>query len=354
MYFSDIVEELGTGRWEINEKNQMIYEISKSPLKIDFFVESTKIICNENEFDVKYSDFSKFSFKDYENTVSETSSVLMSKLLYEDTELFELKEEKMQSFKELVQKLNQFFDDDKECTPKAQVEYMIDLCSLNEVSKFNLNLFKLLLIYKKRMENACNEGFLLENSKILAIMEEDSGKIAANLVETAKKGFGKALAGGFSGFLSAGYNIAKAAGGRIAKGIVNDVAEAKTIAILTDKNVILATQGEINVYDFDDASEIFQARQDETLAGVVDVYDDCENLIINNLSQTQWNVFKTLLRKLKKEAEQTAMEPPSVDSGDDEFAEVEKKITKLKKLLDNGLISQEDFDSKKAEILSSI
>ena len=39
---------------------------------------------------------------------------------------------------------------------------------------------------------------------------------------------------------------------------------------------------------------------------------------------------------------------------DDGFAEAEKKITKLKKMLDSGLISQEDYDSKKAEILSAI
>ena len=38
----------------------------------------------------------------------------------------------------------------------------------------------------------------------------------------------------------------------------------------------------------------------------------------------------------------------------DGFAKAEKKITKLKRMLDSGLISQEDFDSKKAEILSAI
>lgn len=32
------------------------------------------------------------------------------------------------------------------------------------------------------------------------------------------------------------------------------------------------------------------------------------------------------------------------DENDDEFALAEKKIAKLKKMLDGGLISQEDFD----------
>lgn len=41
-------------------------------------------------------------------------------------------------------------------------------------------------------------------------------------------------------------------------------------------------------------------------------------------------------------------------NSDDEFALAEEKISKLKKMLDDGLISQEDFDSKKREILTAI
>ena len=42
------------------------------------------------------------------------------------------------------------------------------------------------------------------------------------------------------------------------------------------------------------------------------------------------------------------------DENDDEFALAEEKISKLKKMFDDGLISQEDFDSKKREILIAI
>ncbi len=46
--------------------------------------------------------------------------------------------------------------------------------------------------------------------------------------------------------------------------------------------------------------------------------------------------------------------PIAANNEEDEFAEAEKKITKLKKMLDSGLISQEDFDAKKSDILASL
>ena len=58
-----------------------------------------------------------------------------------------------------------------------------------------------------------------------------------------------------------------------------------------------------------------------------------------------------------KDAEQIGFDGgvgSDTEEDDDGFAEAEKKITKLKKLLDNGLISQEDFNEKKAEILSAL
>ena len=39
---------------------------------------------------------------------------------------------------------------------------------------------------------------------------------------------------------------------------------------------------------------------------------------------------------------------------EDEFTIAQNKILKLKMMLDNGILTQEDFDAKKAEILSTI
>lgn len=59
---------------------------------------------------------------------------------------------------------------------------------------------------------------------------------------------------------------------------------------------------------------------------------------------------------MKKEANQIGFSDATESSvnEEDEFAIAEKKITKLKKMLDNGLISQDEFNSKKSEILAEI
>ena len=357
MLFSDVVAEVKNGRWVLNEKSPLVYQIVKPKVTIQFFPEKTKMLIGENEYDVALTDFSKIRFTDREEKKESGEIEIKSTLEFDNQEQFELIENKMTPFKELFGKLAELFVSD-DITPKNQVEKLIDEYAIDEDSAYNPDVYKILLVYKNRMENAVNNGFLHEGSKILSFLEDDSGKITENLGQTVKKGLGGALAGGLSGLVGFGLGIAKAGASRIASNLVNDVTESKSIMILINKNVILAKSDEINEYDFEDASDIFQIRQDQTLAGVVDVYDDCENKILDNIAQTKWNSFKTQLRKIKKDTEQIGFSGGAdfVSKGEDDdgFAEAEKKITKLKKMLDSGLISQEDFDSKKAEILSAI
>ena len=53
----------------------------------------------------------------------------------------------------------------------------------------------------------------------------------------------------------------------------------KNIMLLTNQNVVLIKKDEICSFDFDEVGEIFEARQDETLAGVVDIFDETDELI---------------------------------------------------------------------------
>lgn len=368
MFFSDIIEQLGVGSWEINEKNHMIYEISKAPLKIQFFPETAKLICKEKEFDIALTNFSELSFKDEEiksqdietdeenDDYEDNEHIIVTNLYYKDTLLFGKTSNSMVPFKDLCEKLIELFDDDIDCSPKAQVINLANELSLKTDSTFNPDLYKLLLKYGTRMEEAYNNGCLHENSEILVFLEEFSGKITENLAKNALNvGLGM-LFGGPKALAGAAINLAKAATPRIAKGAVNNKADSKGFMLLTDKNVILAKPDGIMDYDFNEATEIFSARQDEMLVGIVDIYDDCENMVLDNIAQTKWNVFKNQLRKIKKESEQIAIEESSMpkENDIDSFEEAEKKITKLKKMLDSGLISQEDFDAKKTEILSEI
>lgn len=356
MLFSEILAEVKNGNWVLTEKSPLVYQITKPKVTIQFFPEKTKMVIGENEYDIVLTDFSKVTFNDREEKKETGEVEIKSTLEFDSKKEFELPENKMTPYKELFAKLAELFVSD-DITPKKQVEQLINEFALDEDSAYNPELYKILLVYKSRIETALNNGFLHEGSKVLAFLEDDSGKITENLGQTVKKGLGGALSGGISGLVGFGLGIAKAGASRIANNFVSDMTESKSIMILTNKNVILAKSDEINEYDFEDASDIFQVRQDETLAGVVDVYDDCENKILDNIAQTKWNVFKTQLRKIKKDAEQIGFDGGSgsgSEEDDDGFAEAEKKITKLKKMLDSGLISQEDFDSKKAEILSAI
>lgn len=356
-FFSDVVEEVGNGNWILSEKSPLVYQISKSKVQIQFFPDNTKLIFGENEYDIQLTDFSKIRFEDKTETKESGETETKSILIFDGKEQFELINDKMSPYKELFEKLSNLFTSD-DMTPLNQVKEFIDEYELNEKSSYNPDIYKILLTYKNRIETAFNNGFLHEKSTIIALLEDDSGKITENLGQTVKKGLGGALSGGLGGLVGFGLGIAKAGASRVAKNFVKDITKSESIMILTNRNVILAKLDEINEYDFEDASDIFEARQDDTLAGVVDIYDDCENKILDNIAQTKWNFFKTQLRKIKKEAEQSDMgnetEATTTDGDDDGFAEAEKRITKLKKLLDSGLISQEDFDLKKAEILNSI
>lgn len=374
MLFSDAIEALnqdkisttidkaakavfGGDGWKFDEKTSLIYEISKSKMKVQFFPIKTKIIFGDEEIDITLTDFSKITFK--ESTVKDDSGtdIIMSSLFYDGMKKFEDTEEKMESYKSLVSVLSEVFEND-DMTPKKQVEQLIEDFELNENSSYRPDFYKLLLFYKDRMEDIFNNDFLHKNSKVLLILEENSGNLTENLGKTVTKGLGNAILGGAKGLVGFGMGLAKVAGSKVGHKVKNSTTDSNSIIILTDKNVILAKQGDINEYDFDDAFEIFEARQDKTFVGIVDVYDDCENKILENIAQTKWNSFKNQLRKIKKDTEQIGFSGgenfDSKEEADDEFAEAEKKITKLKKLLDNGLISQEDFNAKKAEILSAL
>lgn len=360
MYFSDIIQKLTDGKWIFDEKIPLIYEIDKNAIAIKFFLDKAKVEYDSDngseesngEFDIHFSDFSKFSFSDKKQKKSDQDEIITS-ILFDGKKLFENTQTRMAPIVKIFNQLSENFDDDETCSPKYQVKSLIEELSLDEKPAYNPELYKLLLLYKDRMEEALNNDFLKENSKIIVFLEEGSGKITKNMGETIKKNAKDLLKGGIGGLFSKGVEFAMSAGSRVAKSTLSEITDSKGILLLTNKNVILAKQDEINEYDFDDAYEIFSAQADELYAGLVDVYNDEGNKVLDNIDQTKWNSFKTQLRKQKKQAEQIGFESSENDE-EDEFAAAEKKIAKLKKMLDGGLISQEDFDSKKKEILAAI
>ena len=352
MYFSEIIGQIGKGNFVFDKNNKLILEISEGKIKIQFFPENAKIICNSKEFELSLNQFSNFDFE--ERPPLENSEENQIALTFNQEELLICSESKITSIKELISSLICLFDDEVECSPKFQVEKIIDDLSIDCEKIYNPTIWKILLQYNKKLEKAFGEGDFKPNSQIIFFLEEESGKIASNLGETAKKGFSNLVKNfnGLGSLVQAGIGIAKAAGTRIAKGMVNNLFSEKNIMLLTNQNVVLIKKDEICSFDFDEVGEIFEARQDETLAGVVDIFDETDELILSNISQNDWNLFKKELRNLKKSSAQNISMESSEE--EDEFTIAQNKILKLKMLLDNGIITQEDFDAKKAEILSTI
>ncbi|MBR4012090.1 MAG: SHOCT domain-containing protein [Spirochaetaceae bacterium] len=352
MYFSEIIGQIGKGNYIFDKNNQVILEIVEGKIKIQFYPENAKVICNSEEVEVSLEQFSDFTFEERESEVDGEENQVA--LLFNNDEILVCTESKSSTIQALFELFSNLFDDEVECSPKFQVEKLIDDLSIDCEKDYNPSIWKILLQYNKKIEKAFDEGDFKPNSKIFFFLEEESGKIANNLGETAKKSFSNLVKNfnGFGSLVQAGIGIAKAAGTRIAKGMVNNLFSEKNIMLLTNQNVVLIKKDEICSFDFDEVGEIFEARQDETLAGVVDIFDETDELILSNISQNDWNLFKKELRNLKKSSAQNISMESSEE--EDEFTIAQKKILKLKMMLDNGIITQEDFDAKKAEILSTI
>lgn len=352
MYFSEIIEQIGKGNYIFDKNNQVILEIVEGKIKIQFYPENAKVICNSEEVEISLEQFSDFTFEEREPEVDGEENQVA--LLFNNDEILVCTESKSSTIQTLFELLSDLFDDNVICSPKYQVEKLINKFSIDCDKKFNPIIWKLLLQYKKKIEMAFEEGDFKPNSQIIFFLEEESGKIASNLGETAKKGLTNLVKNfnGLGSLVHAGIGIAKAAGTRIAKGMVNNLLSEKNIMILTNHNIVFVKKYEISAFNFDEINEVFEAREDETLVGVVDIFDETGELALGNIGQNEWNYFKKEVRNLKKSTMQNIfVEAPAEE---DEFAEIQKKILKLKMMLDNGIITQEDFDAKKAEILSTI
>lgn len=359
MIFSDIMKEINEGSYYFDDKLHSVFKIEKNPVSIIFLPKKAVLIFKngeeEEKINIDFTDFAKITFVAQEKEIEEAETKIS--LLYDGNEKFTKSGKTMENIVELFKKLTSLFTDNEKCSPYFQVKAAISEYNLNEESFYNKMLYRLLLLYKNKMDEIFNNEFLHPSSKILAVIEAESGKIADNFGATAKKNLTAKhlLSGGniLGNLATSAFNIAKAAGSRLLSSTVSEISGDKNIMILTDKNVILVTADMIDEYDFDEANETFSAQTDETLAGVVDIFDDSDSEILSNVSQKDWNVFKTTIRKLKKELETNPSVVENIQT-DDEFSVIEAKLEKLKKLVEKGLLSQEDFEKKKIEILSEI
>jgi len=251
MYFSEIIGQIGKGNYIFDKKNQVILEIVEGKIKIQFYPENAKVICNSEEVEVSLEQFSDFTFEKRESEVDGEENQVA--LLFNNDEILVCTESKSSTIQTLFELLSDLFDDNVICSPKYQVEKLINKFSIDCDKKFNPIIWKLLLQYKKKIEMAFEEGDFKPNSKIITLLEEESGEIASNLGETAKKGFSNLVKNfnGLGSLVQAGIGIAKAAGTRIAKGMVNNLFSEKNIMLLTNQNVGKQSLSDVQLVAYD-------------------------------------------------------------------------------------------------------
>lgn len=236
------------------------------------------------------------------------------------------------------------------------------ICEENDIffdGNYNKYLYHLIFEYHIFFNLIVQNGVLSENCSIEYILEEHTAGVFDNASGTVTSLANSFLSGNLVGSL---IN----AGKRIAKSIGNEIIGNSGILVVTNENVIYTKGDTVQVIgdDLQDALEILEVERDETMQGAMDVFYDGTK-ILDNVSGKYWSEYRNTVRNLKKHPKQNLIDDNNEDYEENNsfsvnleaqncsFTEddIEEKLTKLKRLADNGLISSDDYEKKKNEIL---
>jgi|GEM_PF-2681005 len=300
LLFSEILEKIKNVSYVLDD-SQIIAQTNAGDLKISFYPESVQLCIADFNVPIQYGEFSRLSVAN--SGKKDESGEPIWNLLFDQKKIASFDEDDAQDTNKRIALLNAYFSDKATCSPKYEVTQKIKENDINASCEYNKNLYTLLLKYSSKFEEIIDEELLIENSKIVQVIEEHSGKIVGNLGSTLKKNLSLngLLNNGLGGIVSTAIDVAKAAGNRAS----GDFLSSNTgIIILTDKNVITALKTETTAYDFEDFFTDFTAKDDEVLAEVVDIFNEDDEKIIEDVAKPEWLAFRKKVKKLKKEAEE--------------------------------------------------
>jgi len=300
LLFSEILEKIKNVSYVLDD-SQIIAQTNAGDLKISFYPESVQLCIADFNVPIQYGEFSRLSVAN--SGKKDESGEPIWNLLFDQKKIASFDEDDAQDTNKRIELLNAYFSDKATCSPKYEVTQKIKENDINASCEYNKNLYTLLLKYSSKFEEIIDEELLIENSKIVQVIEEHSGKIVGNLGSTLKKNLSLngLLNNGLGGIVSTAIDVAKAAGNRAS----GDFLSSNTgIIILTDKNVITALKTETTAYDFEDFFTDFTAKDDEVLAEVVDIFNEDDEKIIEDVAKPEWLAFRKKVKKLKKEAEE--------------------------------------------------
>lgn len=354
MYFSDIMKKIGDGNYNFEPSAQYLFTIDKTNFKISFAMNYAAIIVGETIKEFNFVDFDKFQFTLIKAKNQNDSDTMT--LSFNGEKLLTLPASKMDKYKELFHTLQTEFTDPDQCSPVYQMQTLMEEWNLDFSDLKEADTRKIIFLYKDKFENLIDNSFLDEGSKVLFFLEEHTGGIG-NARGTVKKTVGKLFSGRV---LDTFVDIAKAGATRLLQNTASEIFAEKAVLILTDRTVLISSASDTNEYDFDEARTELKPQEDETLVGVIDICDDIGNKLLDNISPNDWKIFKKILKKLQNGgygfSQSNELETSQSGSvrqleAKSDIDDIGDKLKKLKALLDEGILSDEEFTAKKQELL---
>lgn len=325
---------------------------SPSGVMVQFFPTYVTFKKDGTQKNFDYDEFAAISVKKSGTNISIT---LNKKNISYDVEAAEKANQDVEFLKSLIKT----FEDGSSSSPYENVRLICEENGIFFDGNYNKYLYHLIFEYHNFFNLIVQNGVLSENCSIEYILEEHTAGIFDNATGTVTSLANSFLSGNLFGSL---VN----AGKRIAKSIGNEMIGNSGILVVTNENVIFAKGDTVQLIgdDLQDALDSLEAERDETMQGAMDIFYDGTK-ILDNVSGKFWSEYRNTVRNLKNHPKQNLIENDSEiseesnsfsenpESQNSSFTEddIEEKLTKLKRMADNGLISNDDYEKKKNEIL---
>lgn len=332
-----------------NGTNLVCTAKSSGGLLINFFPTDVTLENGESKIQLDYNELAAIAVKRKETKIF--IKLNEKKLVYEVSD-----SEKASQDEEFLNSLREAFTDGAEDSPYENVRILCEENGIFFDGNYNKYLYHLIFEYNALFNLILQNGVLPENCSIEFILEDHTAGILDNASGTVTSLANSFLSGNLVGSL---INVGK----RIAKSVGNEIIGNSGILVVTNENVIFAKGTDVEVIgeDIPEAFDALDAERDETMQGAMDIYKDGTK-ILDNVSAKLWSEYKNVLRKLKNHPKQNLIEDNSnsdfeednesfEETPSDSVDDVEEKLTKLKRMADNGLISNDDYEKKKNEIL---
>lgn len=339
-----------------NGTNLVCTAKSSGGLLINFFPADVTIEKGESKIQLDYNELAAIAVKRKETKIF--IKLNEKKLVYEVSD-----SEKASQDEEFLNSVREAFSNGAEDSPYENVRILCEENGIFFDGKYNKYLYHLIFEYNNLFDLILQNGVLPENCSIEFFLKENSASAFDNASGTVTSLAGSLLSGNLVGSL---VN----AGKKIAKSLGNEMIGNSGILVVTSENVIFAKGTDVEVIgeDIQEAWDALDAERDETMQGAMDIYKDGTK-ILDNVSAKLWSEYKNVLRKLKNHPKQNLIENNSnLETEDSSFEDnsdsfnasensnnddddIEEKLTKLKRMADNGLISSDDYEKKKNEIL---